>query len=411
MLLQGILFYYKQQHLMKKSLQDATLKPPRALPRLLHALALLIVLLFVFTMHLLQNERDKDAQTFDDDIRDFWTEHIETFPVQAKDRYAFHEMGFRTAKYAEGLLLNEPRQLEQTARLESALWGFMSPAVQDNRLAAQTRSQKMKESNRKRRYGNQFIANSWFQKKFSENSWYSKKKKSQGVVTIAERDNLHATVELVTTLRYSFKDDVPIEIFYYGNDDLPDLIDNALSMMPGVRTIDLSSISLFGEADFDGMLLANMTHKRSSALQALALLSSSFDEMVYAAPGTVFLQRPLEMLKDQGYRSTGTLFFHGLNTAQLADSNRFLNFLRQQFDQGQPTSDLASSPFYNFGINSQQDPRVLVLDKSRAGVFASLLLNIWLHSPPVRESIWHAHFPECESQREEGKGVVEDAKE
>jgi hypothetical protein len=368
-------------------------KPTGTLVRMLRVFGLLVVLLFLFASHLLQNRKDQLARTFDDDVRTYWIEHVENFPVQPKDRYAFHEMGFRAAKYAIALERDDPTQLEETSRLESALWGFMNPAVQASPLSAQARSEEVFDTS-KRGYRER-LKKSWLIRK-SRAAWLLKKGKSRGIVTIAERDNLRAVVELVTTLRYSLKDNTPIEIFFYGTNDLPELVDHALSMMPGVRTINLATASIFDDTDFDGLSLGTMTHKRSTALQSLALLLSSFDETIYAAPGTIFLQKPAEMLKDRGYRSTGTLFFHGLNTAQLADSNRFLNFLRQQFDKGQPTADLAISPFYNFGIDHQQDPRVLAVDKSRPGVFSSLLLNVWLHSPPVRTSIWQAHFPECE---------------
>jgi hypothetical protein len=377
---------------MKERDHDVSHKGPRAVHQMLHALVLLLILLVVFALQLLQSQKDKLSRTFDDDVRDYWIEHVENFPVHPKDRYAFHEMGFRTAKYAEALRWTEPNQVDQAARLENALWGFMSPAIHYAPLSAQTRSEKNAASTKRYRH---IITKSRILRKVKE-SWPLRKGKRRGIVTIAERANLRATIELVTTLRYSLKDDIPIEIFYYGTNDLPELIDHALSMMPAVRTIDLCNLALFGEIGFDGLSLATMEKKRNTAIQALALLLSDFDEVIYAAPGTIFLQKPEEMLRDDGYRSTGTLFFHGLNTAQLADSNRFLNFLRQQFDQGQPTADLAVSPFYNFGINTQQDPRVLAVDKSRPGVFASLLLNVWLHSPIVRSSIWEAHFPECE---------------
>ncbi|UZJ55676.1 hypothetical protein CBS101457_004996 [Exobasidium rhododendri] len=357
----------------------------RRLPvgRMLHVVIILLSLVVVFILHLTRKEKARHTRSFDDEIRESWTQYVEDYPVNPKDRYAFHEMGFRTAMYADNLSKRSFQHLEQAERLESSLWGFMTPAIALSPRSARARRQ---ENNHRIaiRIGKRMI------KDYLPRG----RRKKQGIVTVVERDDLRATVELVTTLRYSLKDNTPMEIFYHGSHDMPTLIDDAFSSMPFVRTINLADLPLFGDVSIDGLKLTNMTVKRSTTLQALALLVSKFDHIVYAAPGTIFFTKPKEMFKERGFIETGTLFFHNMNTGQLADSNRFLNFLRQQFDQAQPSQHLAASPFYNFGLNHQQDPRVLVLDTTRPHVSAALLLNVWLHSPPVRESIWQAHFPE-----------------
>jgi hypothetical protein len=363
--------------------------------RMLHVLALLMALLYIFVSHMLSNAREEFTRTFDDDIREIWTRQVSNFPVHPKDRYALHEMGFRTSEYAEALKGTEPRQIERAERLETALWGFMLPLLKRTTNSAKFRKQSLTKTSFQSRGLNR-LDKSWLRRKAGRR-WPLGKKLRRGIVTVAEQGELRGLMELITTLRYSLKDQSPIEIFYYGKEDMPEFINNAFNMMPNIRTIDLSELSLFGRGTFDGLGLKSLTQKRSAALQALALVLSNFDEVIYAAHGTVFVSEPSSMLNEPGYINTGTLFFHGLNSGQQSDANRFLNFLRQQFDQGQPTADLAASPFYNFGINTQQDPRVLVVDKSRPSVFAALLLNVWLHSPSIRDQIWHAHFPECKS--------------
>lgn len=361
-----------------------------------------LVLLILFVQGIWKQEETRTTKSFDDDIRDLWTDHIELSSIHPNDRYGFQEMGFRTAMYASSLAHSDVHNLKNAARLETTLFGFLRGGLQKSRHSAITRlvqhhgqmeqdddDVSYQTSSRTKQLGKHASQLA------SSLPSFRQRRKQRGIVTIVERDTLRSCVELVTTLRYGLKETMPIEIFYYGTEDMPELLEEAFSMMPGIQTIDLHSIHLFSQENFDALEIRNMTHKKTMALQSLALFASEFDEIFYAAPGTIFLRQLSDMLLEPGYKASGTLFFHESNTIQLADSQRFLNFLRQQFDQGEPTLNLAESPFYNFGLNHYQDPRVLVLDKSRPSVFAGILLNIWLHSPQVRELIWHAHFPEC----------------
>ena len=316
-----------------------------------------------------EHSRQGHTRALDDDALHDWIDHVSAFPVQAKDRYAFDEMGFRTALYAESL---QQAHTARAAALEHALFSFL-PA------APRLRSSMHFEA-----------------RKGGVRTPLGRQTSRQGIVVATDTARLRATLELVTTLRYVINTNLPIEIVHWGEANMPLLIQRAFSQVPRVSTVDVARLDLFGSDGSDGLNLHNTTIHRDAALRALALLATSFDEVVYAEPGTIFYGDPQELFDEPGYARTGTLFFHGMNTVQQPDSERFLNYLRQQFDQGPPSTDLAQSPFYNFGLDHHQDGQVMALDRSRPSVFAALLFNAWMHRPEVRELIWHAHFRESE---------------
>lgn len=298
---------------------------------------------------------------------DVWVQHVKNFPVHAKDRYAFREMGFRAAMYAELLRMGGEKDI---ASLEESLW----PIVHDLRQV-------------RRNVGVASGATT-----ASRLADLLAKPRTRGIVTCTDAKRFRSTLQLIATLRVSLHCTLPIQIYHSDIGDIPELLEKVVETLPDVKVINLEDSNIFNE---DILGFEDLNIKKEHAQQAMAMMATDFAEFLYLGPDAVFLVDPETLFDDKGYQKTGSLFFHDYNNLQMADSQRFLNFLRQQYDEGLPSETFGASPFYNFGLDKYQDPQVLALDKRRPGVFASLLLNLWFHSDSPRDKIWHAHFPEC----------------
>ncbi|UZJ57613.1 hypothetical protein CBS101457_006933 [Exobasidium rhododendri] len=314
----------------------------------------------------------KHVTRIDQYALDIWIDHINTHPVRADDRYGLAEAGFRASMYAE---LIRRKQEQFLPGLEEGLWKFVNSPVS----LRESRTNNQLESHRKNK----------LTRRNSSSSNNNNQTHPRGIVMCVTTQTAHLAFPQIEAIHGVLNSSLPIEIFFYGQAELPETLQQAFETLPGVTTSDLMNNGMFDESvlHHEGLDISPRV-----ARQSLALLATTFSEIIYIEPETVLLQDPETMFGSPEYLQTGTLFFRQAQMYSHSSGVRFLNMLRSQLDKEQPSRNLASSPFWNFEADQYQNGGVALFDRRRPGIFVALLFNAWLNSANPRETLWNLHY-------------------
>ena len=106
------------------------------------------------------------------------------------------------------------------------------------------------------------------------------------------------TLALIESIRTIHKNDLPIEVFYNGDDDLSQEKRDQLERFADVKTRDIS--------DFFDMDALNIW---GFAIKPFAMLASSFRSAMLVDADVTFIQSPQSLFDAPLYKSRGALFF------------------------------------------------------------------------------------------------------
>lgn len=287
------------------------------------------------------------ASTNDAYFLPLWAHHVTTHPVHARDRSGFAEMGLRTRMYAS--LLEHPR-LRNFDYFEQILWPFL-PGIKTLRQT--------------------FVGP-------------LKRGRTRGIVmSLGSRDFEYA-VHFLSTLRSVYHSSLPVEVYYYGDEDLaPNLRAYLTATFAHVRTVDLEQLCFF---DADQVQLRGQGY----ALKTFALVATNLTDVILADADAVFLTPPESLFEQPGYGATGTLFFHDRDHIREGASTTIRTFLEAQLGAREPSAQLRGSAFWQKRGIYEQESGVVVVDKSRPAVFSALLFTAWmvrLHRDTVMASL------------------------
>lgn len=130
-----------------------------------------------------------------------------------------------------------------------------------------------------------------------------------GIVICTGKGSFRWTIHQIVTIRLVLNSTLPIEIFYCGEDDLPEryrnfiqFIQSAFSRPGAIVTIDITKKF----PDSEGML----SLCGGSAIRPYAILASSFKTVILAEADTVFLQDPRILLDEPSFEEYGSIFWH-----------------------------------------------------------------------------------------------------
>ncbi|SNX84759.1 related to MNT4 - putative alpha-1,3-mannosyltransferase [Melanopsichium pennsylvanicum] len=344
------------------------------------------------------------VRALDAAAHEIWTDYVLTHPVEVDERYGFAEMGFRAHAYAE---LARTHQIGRLERLEERMWSFAPGAAQIRRQAmhvAPVRTKKQQAAagavagsveakvNAQLKKSGALSANqtsALLEAAQLEDETRGGKRK--GIVMSVSRYTALAAIQTITVLRELHGCLLPVEIYHHTDDELPSALVDMFKSLGRVSVIDIDALPLFtAELEDDAGHYPGL--KETWERQSLALLASSFQEIIIVDPQVVFLQNPSELFSHPSFASTGTLFFRSKAKPVDRASQYLVSFLKRQIDQGVPSKQLADSQFFSHTIGSRMDMDVVVLDKSRPGVLAALFMNAWMRRKMVRAMFWGA-FP------------------
>jgi hypothetical protein len=129
------------------------------------------------------------------------------------------------------------------------------------------------------------------------------------VISTGKNGGFRWAVHQIITLRRVLNSTLPIEVFYGGDDDLPENyqhfiagIEAAFPDSGTITTIDITKRF----PDPDGILGL----PGGWAMRPFAILASSFKTAILADADTIFLQDPRVILEEPTYKEYGSIFWH-----------------------------------------------------------------------------------------------------
>ncbi|KAG9791492.1 hypothetical protein KCU88_g1004, partial [Aureobasidium melanogenum] len=201
---------------------------------------------------------------------------------------------------------------------------------------------------------------------------------SKGLVITAGKERFRFACHLVTNLRHVLGSQLPIQIAYSGDEDLPSgFRDFITSLAPNVSTFDVTAV--FDDGPLD------LPHG-GWAVKAFAILGSTFEQVMLLDADDVFVQLPEVIFNEHPqYRETGTMLFHDRLLWQGGFPERHA-WWEEQLADVDISDTLRLSKVYMEGYAEECDSGVVAADKTRLDVFIGLLHIAWQNTYEVRET-------------------------
>ena len=209
----------------------------------------------------------------------------------------------------------------------------------------------------------------------------------RGIVICVSNRYFTLAMATLNSIRRVLKCDLPIEVFYAGDDDLMPKYRKKLTSIRNVKVVDIKSVFNDTQLWLSGW-----------SLKPFALLGSSFEEAILIDADTVFFQSPELLFDTDEYKTTGSLFFR----------DRTLKMYSSEDIENAPTliQDLIDRPLFKLYQSNritthqsfhEQESGVVVLKKNMHffGLLATCSLNhgdmrniIQKHFWGEKESFW-----------------------
>lgn len=201
---------------------------------------------------------------------------------------------------------------------------------------------------------------------------------SRGIVIPTGTGTFRYACHLVLTIREVHHSNLPIQIVYSGDADLPDKMRKTMAAL--VKDIEfLDILSVF---DDETLQLRN----GSWAIKPFAVLGSKFEQVLLVDADSVFMQPPESVYDQAGYRDTGILLYHDRLLWQHRFQDRH-DWWKKQMEHKAPSAALLKSLVWMEDYAEEGDSGLVIIDKGRLPVLMGLLHISWQNSFAVREEI------------------------
>lgn len=201
---------------------------------------------------------------------------------------------------------------------------------------------------------------------------------SKGLVITTGKKRFRYACHLVVSLRRVLKSQLPIQIAYSGEKDLPrEYREFITSLAPDVLTFDVTA--LFDDRTLD---LPN----GGWAVKAFAMLGSSLEQVLLLDADDVFLQPPEVLFNAHPqYLERGNMLFHDRLLWQGAFKERH-EWWEKELNDAELSDTIKQSKVFMEGYAEEGDSGVVAADKSRLDVVTGLLHIAWQNTKEVRET-------------------------
>ncbi|MCJ1407019.1 hypothetical protein MMC19_001089 [Ptychographa xylographoides] len=201
---------------------------------------------------------------------------------------------------------------------------------------------------------------------------------SKGIVIPTGKGTFRFACHLVSSLRDVLSSELPIQIVYAGDEDLPEDYRYLITRLGSrIEALDITKV-----LDDKTLQLA----KGGWAIKAFAALASTFEQVLVLDADAVFIQKPEVILNNhKGYKETGSLLFHDRLLWQGAFKERH-EWWEKEMKGHVASGTLNKSKVYNDRYAEEGDSGVVALDKSRLPIFMGLLHICWQNTLAVREA-------------------------
>lgn len=203
---------------------------------------------------------------------------------------------------------------------------------------------------------------------------------SQGIIIPIDGPdiNIRLAGHLIVTLRHVMGSQLPIEVVYAGDNDLPKAYREALASLDGTGRLTFVNL----RQTFKDLHLHLDT--QVGAIKPFAALASRFEQVIIANPDTVLLQEPEKIFKQQLFVDTGVYLFHDRQLRRNAINEKH-DWWRDQIQEHSFVLDGSSGSTHDYA--AECDSGVVVLDKSRLDVFIGLLHAAWQNTDSARNEV------------------------
>lgn len=201
---------------------------------------------------------------------------------------------------------------------------------------------------------------------------------SKGLVITTGKKRFRYACHLILNLRQVLNSNLPIQIAYSGEDDLPQNYREFITRIaPDVSTFDVTAV-------FDDRTL-DLVHG-GWAIKAFAILGSTFEQAILLDADDVFFQSPDVIFNQHPqYLERGVLLFHDRLLWQGAFKERH-SWWEKELENTTLSDTIKQSKVYIDGYAEEGDSGVVAADKSRLDVLIGLLHVAWQNTRDVREA-------------------------
>ncbi|KAJ3075731.1 hypothetical protein HDU98_007123 [Podochytrium sp. JEL0797] len=189
----------------------------------------------------------------------------------------------------------------------------------------------------------------------------------------------------ILALRKVFQVEIPVQVFYAGDEDLNPKMVKAFNLLANVQAINL--LSFFPAS--------TIQDAGGWSLKPFVILACTFRTVIYMDSDVLFFKNPTLLLDMPLFRETGQVYFHdrrNLEEGYRAGTVWFRELL------GDRVSRFAEELGYlNQRTSHEMDSGVVVMDKGRVGVLVSLLLACRMNSGIEKEVLGRYTYGDKES--------------
>jgi len=184
----------------------------------------------------------------------------------------------------------------------------------------------------------------------------------RGIVICAGDYHFKFAISFIDTLRNIIETEIPIEIFYNGEDDLS--IENRKKFQE-YKDVYVSDITKY----FDDKPLTI----GGWAIKPFSVLASRFEEVILMDADAMYIRDPAILFEDEGYKKTGTVFFR--DRTLFPGPHGGSEWLKEWMVD--PLPETKASRFWNEESAHEMESSTVVIDKSRTilGLLATCKFN------------------------------------
>ena len=208
---------------------------------------------------------------------------------------------------------------------------------------------------------------------------WDSKTHTTGIVLTAGQGNMALAAHAIRTLRRVVKSELPIQVAYAGDDDLP------RSKRRIMQSID-PKLELINILDYYDEEVAGLKDG-GYAMKPFAALASSFEKVIIIDADTIFMQRPDDWFDgNKDLKRTGTLFFHD----RAYGGRKTTDWIREVLEESslQPSVMLSTSMYWQEQLEHQQESGVVYFNKAIPSAFMSLLFTTYMNILRVRIQLY-----------------------
>ncbi|KAL8792866.1 MAG: hypothetical protein Q9195_004508 [Heterodermia aff. obscurata] len=206
--------------------------------------------------------------------------------------------------------------------------------------------------------------------------WESQDNPRAGIVMTVGKGNYVLASHCIQTLRKVVNSTLPIQIFYAGDDDLPELYRQEIKgLHPSIETTDI--LDHFNET-------TAVIHGSGYAMKPFAALASRFERVILVDADTIFLRRPdFDFEENNALNKTGLYYFHDRAYA----GARTTDWIKELLRGTPPSKTLNGSLFWQKELEHQQESGVVFINKAVPAAFMSILFSTYMNTQKVRNFV------------------------